>query len=863
MGKRSWQQRARGIAMIVLLLAATGAASGSPTVAAAGNPVYHDDFEDGNANGWTVSKGDWVVTSDGDTQVFKQTGNTTSTEGFVTAGEADGSDYTVSAKVKAISSLGTAAASGVMLRLQNDNNFYLFRINWGTQQAQLLKRTNGSYQYVKSVPLSSPGVVDGQWYELKAEAYGNVIEGYVDGVKLLSYTDTDAPFLQGASGFRTYAQVVEFDDFNIQPEKTIRTLFDDFEDGNADGWTVAKGSWVVTNDDNGKVYKQTGASANVEGFVTVGDADWTDYTIETKVKAVSRGGAGDASGIMIRVNNNNNFYLFRLHWDLDSAQLLKRSNGAYSVLTTGSLPFPDVAYGTWYALKVTVHHNVIEGYVNGVKVLSWTDTSEPIMNGAAGFRSYAQTVEFDDYEVALWNKASLNTDDLTLGTRVLIADGNQTLASVLVHTADPALFEGQAVQITARAGSAALAVEPASFTLYPWSFQPWQAGYAAVIPVALDTSSLQDSTLPVSITASLNGQTAYSLTPLHVAAPDAPDAPDAPTGLKASFLSAAHTIFDWDDADRAEQYKFYQSTQSEGPYMLASTVTASTYTVSGLAQDTTYYYKVSASNEGGESPLSSAVAITTLADPDAAPIPGANALAFEDDFDGNELDTNAWNYRIDNPVTGAGSLHSSQQAANVHVADGNAVIEARKENVGGKQYTGGGIITKQGLGYGYYETRAKYAVYAGWHPSFWTSFWDGSYPASTITVNRIEIDINEFELKSSSTTYENNLYEWQTIWDEENQKWKSVIIKRQKNAVPLPSDLQQEYHVWGVDYTADHVNFYLDGQLTSSYDSADYPFNLQHVWLSVISTKNAVVDDSKLPGALYVDYFKYYGQAAE
>src|SRR5215471_20257844 len=68
------------------------------------------------------------------------------------------------------------------------------------------------------------------------------------------------------------------------------TLFsDNFDDGNANGWTVAAGSWTVVQDSGSFVYSLPGTG--VEGRTMNGSQSWTDYAVEARVKVVDFGGS--------------------------------------------------------------------------------------------------------------------------------------------------------------------------------------------------------------------------------------------------------------------------------------------------------------------------------------------------------------------------------------------------------------------------------------------------------------------------------------------------------------------------------------------------------------------------------------------
>ncbi|MFC5472327.1 cellulose binding domain-containing protein, partial [Cohnella suwonensis] len=94
------------------------------------------------------------------------------------------------------------------------------------------------------------------------------------------------------------------------------------------------------------------------------------------------------------------------------------------------------------------------------------------------------------------------------------------------------------------------------------------------------------------------------------ATPAAPQPPAAPTGLTAA-AGNAQVALSWTASAGATSYTVKRATTSGGPYTnVATGVTATSYTNTGLTNGTTYYYVVSASNAAGESANSSQVSAT-------------------------------------------------------------------------------------------------------------------------------------------------------------------------------------------------------------------------------------------------------------
>jgi hypothetical protein len=109
----------------------------------------------------------------------------------------------------------------------------------------------------------------------------------------------------------------------------------------------------------------------------------------------------------------------------------------------------------------------------------------------------------------------------------------------------------------------------------------------------------------ISVTAQTGATTSYSL--VITAPPSAPvSPPSTPTRFKVTVSSEDTATLTWSSPSGViTDYKVYQSTVESGPYTLLTTTspltTSSTVTLSTYNN---YYFKVSATNAGGQSPLS-------------------------------------------------------------------------------------------------------------------------------------------------------------------------------------------------------------------------------------------------------------------
>lgn len=225
----------------------------------------------------------------------------------------------------------------------------------------------------------------------------------------------------------------------------------------------------------------------------------------------------------------------------------------------------------------------------------------------------------------------------------------------------------------------------------------------------------------------------------------------------------------------------------------------------------------------------------------AAPSP-LYSLVFADEFNGTTVDTTKWNYRTDV------KRESAQRPENVSVGGGYLTINLRKEQFAGEEYTGGGLISKKQYRYGYYETRAKTNVGAGWHSAFWAMAGDGT---TTLPANRrTEIDGFEFDGHLPRRIH-HNAHAWQADGTKTTRG----------SSYDVGFDSSAAFHTYGFEWSESQVKFYVDGVLkyTAPYSQLcctqhDY----LSVWLTAIAVDLAGIDDTKLPGQVQFDYFRYY-----
>lgn len=97
-------------------------------------------------------------------------------------------------------------------------------------------------------------------------------------------------------------------------------------------------------------------------------------------------------------------------------------------------------------------------------------------------------------------------------------------------------------------------------------------------------------------------------------------------------------------------------------------------------------------------------------------------LVWADEFEGTDLDRSTWNIEIDGNGGGNQELqYYTDRHGNLRVENGCLIIEARKENYAGRQYTSARINTlgKREFRYGKIEARIAFPAGGGTWPAFW------------------------------------------------------------------------------------------------------------------------------------------------
>lgn len=253
-------------------------------------------------------------------------------------------------------------------------------------------------------------------------------------------------------------------------------------------------------------------------------------------------------------------------------------------------------------------------------------------------------------------------------------------------------------------------------------------------------------------------------------------------------------------------------------------------------------------------------------------------LVWRDEFNGASLDTAKWGYQ-----TGIKDIYGSSVGPDywgnselqyytedaVSVADGSLKITATKQQQGDRPYTSGRILTrdKASFTYGYFEARMKTPTGSGMWPAFWmlpqpsspanSENEYGGWPANG------EIDI--MEAKGRLENKVDTTLHFGKAWDAHDCVTKETTL----------SSNTDEWHTYAVDWTADAISWFVDGQkvLTVTKDrwwsqdvsnqGKSQPFDKPFYIIFNLAVGGMYdsynqPDGSFTSAAMYVDYVRVY-----
>jgi beta-glucanase (GH16 family) len=234
-------------------------------------------------------------------------------------------------------------------------------------------------------------------------------------------------------------------------------------------------------------------------------------------------------------------------------------------------------------------------------------------------------------------------------------------------------------------------------------------------------------------------------------------------------------------------------------------------------------------------------------------------LVWNDEFNYNGLpDSTKWNYNVGGNGWGNNELeyYTNADTNNAVVRGGKLFIKILKETKGKNNFTSARLVTK-GKGdwlYGKIEVMAKLPEGRGMWPAIWMFPTDqeyGGWPKSG------EIDIME-----------NVGYNPDSIYTTIHTKSFNHVIGTQKSEGTFQNDSYAAFHLYGIEWDKEKINFFIDDKLVFSFKNtgngfAEWPFDKR--FFLIINTAvgggwggKKGVDESIFPANMEIDYVRVF-----
>jgi hypothetical protein len=224
-------------------------------------------------------------------------------------------------------------------------------------------------------------------------------------------------------------------------------------------------------------------------------------------------------------------------------------------------------------------------------------------------------------------------------------------------------------------------------------------------------------------------------------------------------------------------------------------------------------------------------------------------LVFSDEFDGDDLDTDIWNYEIGNGTNGWGNGEAQFYTEdNVKVQDGNLVITARREAESGFDFTSGRITTQDNYDFtfGRVEARAKLPEGGGTWPAIWM------------------LGAN-FDVVGWPETGEIDIMEW--IGNNPDEISSALHFPGNSGGNPVygttpVQNATSVFHTYAVEWTQDNIIFLLDGDEFFTFtNDASLPFNKDFFLIMNVAMGGVFggdIDPAFQESSMEVDYIRVY-----
>jgi len=343
-------------------------------------PLFQDDFQDGNAQGWTPIGGSFNVTSNGTSLVYRQ--SNTAGNAAALLSNVSSADQSIQADIVPRAFDGADRWFGLVARYVNASNYYYVTAR-SSGGILLKKMVGGSFTTLAVAPLT---VSLNRTHRLRLEAVGDHIRVLVNEKPLLMVRDDDLS--GGQPGVMMYRTRADYDNVLVNANPGVPALVDNFEIQRITLRTPS-GVWSRVSG----VARQEDLSGGAQLLTATTYS--ANQIVEADLRPTQFSGADRWIGLAARYVDANNYVYATLRTS-NTLQIKKLVNGA--IQTLASVPF-SVAANTTYRVRLETVGTRIRVYVNGELQLEASDTSSAPEASAAGVAMYRTAADVDNFSL--------------------------------------------------------------------------------------------------------------------------------------------------------------------------------------------------------------------------------------------------------------------------------------------------------------------------------------------------------------------------------------------------------------------------------------------------------------------------------
>jgi pimeloyl-ACP methyl ester carboxylesterase len=379
----------------------------SPSLVAAQNILFSDNFNDGNLDGWTIQNGSWFINSNH----LVGSLNGTLLEGkLILDNHSEWDNYAIDLDINNQSGVD----EGIGFR-RTEPSRYEFNLRHGTgifdtPEIKLFKVINNNANLIYSTHNIS--LVNNRFYHIRIEAEGEVLRLFLDGVKVIEYQDPNTQIKKGTISLSTNSgafgsDFVRFDNLvvtSLGPSKTPLIFIPGI--GGSEFKTKALTNWSAPDGHGGtfthnyplgeKVWVNTAEAVKpgnddyfdilrlkLDGQTEEAPLELTDTLADPYQETIN---FFNSNGYTL----NQDFFIFPYDWrkDLSLTGPLLDQKVTQILATTGATKVDIVAH----SMGGLVARNYIKGPAKAIKVRKLIELGTPHLGSA----KFINTLRYGD-----------------------------------------------------------------------------------------------------------------------------------------------------------------------------------------------------------------------------------------------------------------------------------------------------------------------------------------------------------------------------------------------------------------------------------------------------------------------------------